>query len=130
MQINDIVVSGRLVDDVDYSSTKNGSPMATFKIANNRGKIVNYFRIASFGKTADYAHKYLKKSQRLNVQGVLNHHEQHAKDGWHDYYTIIANTFDPVSRRKQSKSTRDLYSKIDSLTSKVDKVSKATGSVK
>lgn len=125
MQINTVVLAGRLAKDVDYKATDNGTPIARFTLANTRKGKVQYFIIVSFGKVADYCHKYLKKGERVTVQGRLNHHERKNKDGsYNDYYTIVASTFDPIHRKPQDKSERDIYSKLDSLTAKVDHASK------
>lgn len=74
--MNMVVLLGRLVRDPSYSEVENGKGkyhIASFFLAvpRNFTKGVNYIKITTFGKQADFAKEYLSKGKRVAVQGEL-----------------------------------------------------------
>ena len=74
--MNMVVLIGRLVRDPSYSEveTEKGKyHIASFYLAvpRNFNKGVNYIKITTFGKQADFARDYLTKGKRVAMLGEL-----------------------------------------------------------
>lgn len=74
--MNMVVLIGRLVRDPSYSEveTEKGKyHIASFYLAvpRNFNKGVNYIKITTFGKQADFARDYLTKGKRVAILGEL-----------------------------------------------------------
>lgn len=92
MMTNTIIIDSRLTTNVNYSATKNGTPMATFAVANNRKHSTNFFNVVCYSFLADYAHNYLSKAQKCGITGVMEHN---IKPNGKQYYNIVARNLDP-----------------------------------
>jgi single-strand DNA-binding protein len=79
MDINKVVLIGRLVRDADLKYTKAGSPVSKFSIACNKKRKqgedwvdeVNYFDIVLWGRTAESLNQYLLKGKQIAIDGEL-----------------------------------------------------------
>ncbi len=74
--INQIVIAGRLTADSELKTTKTGSNVCNFNIANNRksatgGEETTFMEVVIFGKYAQIMHPYLKKGVTLDVIGKV-----------------------------------------------------------
>lgn len=76
--LNNVQLSGRLAQDVEFKTTANGVQIAQFNIAvqrnykNQQGEYdADFFRVIAFRSTAEVAANYLKKGDRVNVAGRL-----------------------------------------------------------
>lgn len=126
MQINNLTLSGRLASDVTYQATKNGVPKAKFDVANTQKDKTEFYPVISFGKTADYCHKYLTKGQRLTIVGRIHHYAKKIdNDNYDDYWSVIARTFDPVhAKSHETQAEKKLFKNNEVLTKRLDKISK------
>jgi len=87
--MNTVMVTGNLTREVELRTSPGGTAVANIRIGvNGRRKEgeewvdkPNFFSIATFGKSAENAFKYLKKGRRILVQGRLDWSEWEAKDG-------------------------------------------------
>lgn len=87
--MNTVVVTGNLTREVELRTSPGGTAVANLRIGvNGRRKEgeewvdkPNFFSVATFGKSAENAFKYLKKGRRILVQGRLDWSEWEAKDG-------------------------------------------------
>lgn len=128
--INDVNVDGRVSNDIKYTATKNGLPVARFNFANSyinkkKEQKTQFLMVTAYSKTADYCHKFLKKGQRAFINGRIDKKTTKDKDGqYHDFSSIIAQMVDPINHKSQTKSTRDIYAKMDKLNNKLNKISK------
>jgi len=84
--INNCFVLGNLTKDVELKYTKNGTPVCNFSIANNQDyskdgkeiKQVNFFDIQCWNNLSEVCNKYLKKGNKIAVEGQLK------QDRWMD----------------------------------------------
>ncbi len=74
---NRVILVGRLVADPEVRYTPDGIPIAIFRIAVNRPvrrgaeQQVDYFRIVTFRRLAEFAQSYLTKGRLILVEGKL-----------------------------------------------------------
>ena len=83
---NVAVLEGRLVGDPELRYTQNGTALCRFSIANNNDyykddelqKQVNFIDVTTWAKLAEQCSEYLKKGNRIIVNGRLK------QDRWQD----------------------------------------------
>lgn len=99
---NNIIVIGRLTKDPEirvFTNSENKSTtIARFTVAvdkRNKDKGTNFFSCVAFGKTAEFAEKYLKKGTKMVVSGEMNNETYQATDG--DKRTIWEITVDQMT---------------------------------
>ena len=83
MDMNLVVMIGRLTADAKISSTRNGNTVASFSIAVN-GLLkdeVDYFDIEYYGKGAESIGVYLKKGKQIDLWGRLKQERWQNNDG-------------------------------------------------
>lgn len=89
VDINVVVLVGRLTRDCELKSTPQGTSVCRFSIAVNRRKRtgdrwedeVSYFDVVLWGRSADTLNPYLQKGRQVSVEGELrqNRWEQDGK---------------------------------------------------
>lgn len=91
--MNKIIVSGRLVRDVEIGDTKNGIRRALFTIAsNNKTKDAEgnlqaiFLRCIAWRQNAEIIAKYLKKGDSIICFGYLTQRAVQKTDGTTQYY--------------------------------------------
>jgi single-strand DNA-binding protein len=80
------VLEGRLVSDPELRYTQNGTALCSFSIASNNDyykdeelqKQVNFVDITTWAKLAEQCNEYLKKGNRIIINGRLK------QDRWQD----------------------------------------------
>ena len=76
VRMNQIIVSGRLVDDVVERTSGKGTKFAAFKIAWNKrtkdGDKALFFDVTAFEQSAEFAKKNFKKGSPVEVVGELD----------------------------------------------------------
>lgn len=106
MNINNVVLVGRLTKDVDVQPTNNGGSMATFTIAVNRNyKNANneyeadFINCVAFNHSANYLAKYTHKGQVVAITGRLQVNVKDNNMGGRTYFTNVV--CENVSSMKQ-----------------------------
>lgn len=82
--MNTIVLIGRLTADPESRTSASGLNVTTFTLAvDRRGKEkkTDFFRCVSFGKTAELIERYIKKGNRLAVEGSMQSEQYEDKNG-------------------------------------------------
>jgi single-strand DNA-binding protein len=77
--INRVYLIGRLTRDPELRYTQGGTSIANFSVANNRTytvqnerkESVSYFNCVAWGKPGEVIAQYLKKGQRIALEGRL-----------------------------------------------------------
>ncbi len=94
--MNKFIGKGRLVADPDvrYSTNSKGEQMAIarYRLAINRkGKDAgaDFINCVAFGKSGEFAEKYLKKGQEILIEGEVRTGSYDNKDGQKVYTTDI-----------------------------------------
>ena len=110
--MNNIQLLGRLVKDADLtrgSKTKKG--YTRFTLAVPRGKDeTDFINCIAFDKTGELVSEYVKKGQRLLVEGSLNVRNAEDKDGNKVTYTnvIVSRIHFIESAKKEDETSDDL----------------------
>ena len=86
--MNCIFITGNLVRDPEYRTTKDGKTVTNFTIAVNRRQKnsqgqseADFFRVAAWGNLADPCQKYLSKGKKVCVIGSVSVHTYTGNDG-------------------------------------------------
>jgi len=89
--INRVILKGRLTKDPELKSTSKGTYFCRFTLASNRSVYnrqtneskdeVGFFDCTAWGKPAEILNRFVKKGQRLIVEGHLNWSAWEGQDG-------------------------------------------------
>ena len=103
--MNTVIMMGRLTKDPDFRVTANGKVLATFTLAVNRKyekDVADFLPIITFGKTAEFTEKWLKKGMQIIVVGRIQVRKWETKEGENRYSTeIIAEEVEFADSKKQ-----------------------------
>jgi len=98
MDLNKVMLIGRLVRDPELRSLPSGRSVATFSIATGRNwtdqqgqkqKQTEFHNIVMWGKIGEIAHQYLHKASKIYIEGRLQTREWTGQDGVKRYRTEI-----------------------------------------
>ncbi len=98
MNLNKVLLIGRLTADPQLRSTKGGQSVATFSLATNRQwtdknnqkqEAVEFHNIVVWGKQAEIAAKYLLKGQVCYIEGRMQTRSYEDKQGVKKYTTEV-----------------------------------------
>lgn len=90
MDLNKVMIIGRLTRDPELKSLPSGRSVASFSVATNRQwkdqggqvqKQVEYHNLVAWGKQAEIASQYLKKGSQVYVEGRLQTRDWTGQDG-------------------------------------------------
>jgi single-strand DNA-binding protein len=99
------MLMGRIVKDPDFRVTADGKVLATFTLAVNRKyekDVADFLPIITFGKTAEFTEKWLKKGMQIIVVGRIQVRKWETKEGENRYSTeIIAEEVEFADSKKQ-----------------------------
>lgn len=85
--MNVVCLVGRVVADPEVKTLASGSVLASMRIAVDRPVAkdaevtADFISLSAFGKTAEFASKYITKGQKISVQGRLQIRDYTDKDG-------------------------------------------------
>jgi len=99
MDLNKVMIIGRLTNDPQMRSTQTGQNVTSFSIATNRRwnnkstgqqqEDVQFHNIVAWGKVAEICSQYLKKGSKVYVEGRLQTSDWEGQDGNKRYKTEI-----------------------------------------
>lgn len=114
MNVNHVVVAGRVVHTPDVSGTKSGKIKVRLSLATNKywysearekKEKVTFHNIIAYGSTASLIEKFVEKGQVVLVIGELDNYSYEGKDGTTKYRSeIIARTIQLGQRAKSKDS--------------------------
>lgn len=94
--MNKIIICGRLTRDPEIRNTAGGSSVARYSLAVDRrfkkdgDPSADFFDCVAFGKSAEFAEKYLKQGTKMIVTGRMQQDNYTNKDGQKVYsWTLI-----------------------------------------
>lgn len=116
-----IIIAGNLGNDPEMRYTPSGQAVTNFSVATNRQytasngeqvKETTWFRISTWGKTAEVCNQYLRKGSRVLVEGRLNSDPAtggprtfQRRDGTYGAsYEVTANTVRFMSTRSEDEA--------------------------
>ena len=79
--MNNVQLLGRLTKDVELAKTKSKKTYARFTLAVPNGEDAMFIDCVTFDKLAETIEKYVKKGNRLLVEGSINVSTYEDKDG-------------------------------------------------
>lgn len=83
--MNRVFLTGRLTKDPDIRVTQTGTAVGRYSLAVDTGygenRQTNFFDCVTFGKTAQFVEKYLKKGMKIFVSGELQQRSYQNRDG-------------------------------------------------
>lgn len=98
--INVVVLMGRLTADPELKQTANGTAVASFSIAVDRGfankqtgeRQADFINIVAWRQTAEFICKYFRKGSMIAVEGSLQSRSYEDKEGKkRTVYEVVAN---------------------------------------
>lgn len=108
--LNQVMVVGNLVRDMELKYTSGGMPIGSFSIANNRPKKTdgqwseeaNFFDVTVFGKVSEALQQYLVKGKKVGVSGELKQDRWQNQEGQNrSKVQIIARDIQLLGGREQ-----------------------------
>ena len=83
MNVNCLLMTGRVTKDAEQITTKKGTSMSKFRLAVNdrRSEDTLFMNVVCFGKMAESLNQYLLKGRLVSVQGKLKCDEYEDKEG-------------------------------------------------
>lgn len=74
--LNKIIIIGRLTRDPEIRQTNAGTSVCSFSIANNKAvkgaEAVSFFNVTAWGKLGEVVAQYMKKGNRIAIDGRLS----------------------------------------------------------
>jgi len=97
MDLNSVVLIGRLTRDAELKTTSSGFAVSNFSIAVNYRKkqgdgwedVANFFDVTLFGKQAETLHQYLVKGKQVAISGELRQDRWVQDDGQNRSKVVI-----------------------------------------
>lgn len=116
--INNVVLVGRLVRDVDLKYTNSGRAATNFTLAVNRDfkneqgvNEADFISCAAFGKQAENMARFLAKGSLIGVEGRISTRSYQAKDGKTVYVTeVITSKIGFLESKKQGNTSQQTNS--------------------
>jgi len=112
--INNVVLVGRLVRDIDLKYTNSGRAATNFTLAVNRDfkneqgvNEADFISCAAFGKQAENMARFLGKGSLIGVEGRISTRSYQAKDGKTVYVTeVITSKIGFLESKKQGNTSQ------------------------
>ncbi len=122
--INNVVLIGRLVRDVDLKFTNSGKAATNFTLAVNRDfkneqgeNEADFISCAAFGKQAENMARFLGKGSLIGVEGRISTRSYQSKDGKTVYITeVITNKVTFIESKKQGNTSQQTNSNFGDVT--------------
>ncbi len=98
MDLNKVMLIGRLTRDPELRNTPGGKSVASFSIATSRGwtdaqgqkqRQSEFHNIVMWGKLAEIANQYLRKASQVYIEGRLQTRDWTGQDGVKRYRTEV-----------------------------------------
>lgn len=110
--MNVFIGIGRLTRDVDVRESTSGSKIARYTLAIDRGyraeegqPTADFIPCTCFGKTAEFAEKYLHKGMKIAIEGRIQTGSYEKDDGTRVYTTdVIVNRHEFVESRNNNSA--------------------------
>lgn len=116
MDMNIVVLSGRLTNDPIVNEYKNGH-MARFNLAvNGVNDKVDFVPITAWNESAKTIGKYLKKGSRISVEGSINCFSTKKEDGtWNNGFNVSLHRFYFLDSKKDKSLNEEMIEEKKTL---------------
>lgn len=117
MSLNRVTVMGRITRDIELRWTRSEKAVTSFSIAvapdRNDGE-TDFFDVTVWGKTAEFAAKYLGKGRNIVVDGRLSTRQWEDKDGnKRKSVEIIANSLYFADSKKEDAGNGGTWQELE-----------------
>lgn len=129
MNLNKVILIGRLTRDPETRTTPNGQNVASFGLATNRvwtdnagnkQEKTSFHNIVTWGKLADLCQQYIKKGQEVYIEGRMDSRSWEDPQGNKKNRTdIIAQTVQFGSKPRGTEASDSSFEK-NTKTKKID----------
>ncbi|MCK4777020.1 MAG: single-stranded DNA-binding protein [Actinomycetia bacterium] len=130
MDINKVILIGRLTKDPELKYTPDGIPVATLRIAVNRlqnrdgVREADFFNIVVWRKLAEICSEYLKKGKLIGVDGRLRMRNWTTNEGQQrSTIEVVAQNIqflERMSKPQEAAAGEDLLNKAEEVIDKND----------
>lgn len=120
--LNNVVLIGRIVNDLEIKKTGSGKSVLKFRIAVNRKfnkDEADFINCIAWDKTADFMSNYLNKGSLVSIEGRIETGNYKDKDGKTIYTTdVVVDRLQALESRKQREEyqNNNHYQNNDSST--------------
>lgn len=119
--MNKAFLSGRLTRGPETRVTQDGQTTITrFSIAVDRNREeADFLNVTTFGKTAEFAEKYLRKGQKVIVEGRIRAEQYTDRDGQKKTsFYIIGDRLEPCEKKQtEQEKEQNGFVGLDALDS-------------
>lgn len=106
--MNNVQLLGRLTKDIDLAQTKSKKVYGRFTLAVQNGEDAMFIDCVAFDKLAETIEKYVKKGNRLLVDGSINVSTYEDKDGNKRKSTnVFVNKITFIESAKKDETKKD-----------------------
>ena len=122
--INNVVLMGRIVNDLELKATQSGLSVVSFRIAVDRKyskgeKQTDFFDIVAWRNHAEFICKYFRKGSLIALEGELQTRSYQTKDGANRTVTeVIVKNVSFTGERNTGERTKDQI--MDDLNAMVE----------
>jgi single-strand DNA-binding protein len=92
LNVNKVILGGRLTNDPELKVTPNGINVATFSMAVNRrgaGDKADFFNVQAWRGTAEFVTKYFRKGSSIMIVGTIQNRQWQDQNGQKHFATDI-----------------------------------------
>ena len=122
--INNVVLMGRIVNDLELKTTQSGLSVVSFRIAVDRKyskgeKQTDFFDIVAWRNQAEFICRYFRKGSLIALEGELQTRSYQTKDGANRTVTeVIVKNVSFTGERNTGERTKDQI--MDDLNAMVE----------
>lgn len=122
--INNVVLMGRIVNDLELKTTQSGLSVVNFRIAVDRKyskgeKQTDFFDIVAWRTQAEFICRYFRKGSLIALEGELQTRSYQTKDGANRTVTeVLVNKASFTGERNTGERTKDQI--MDDLNAMVE----------
>lgn len=121
--MNKVILTGRLTADPDIRSTTDGKIVARYRLAVPRRykkdgeQQADFISCITFGKSADFAERYLKKGVKICVSGRIETGYYTNKDGKTVYTTeVVVEEHEFCEKKNSPSGSEEADTSFDDVT--------------
>ena len=124
--MNSVALTGRLTRDPEVRYTQSQTAVATFTLAvdrpfsRDRENNADFIRITAFGKSAEFAEKFLNKGRLVGVTGRIQTGSYTNKEGQKVYTTDVVIDDQEFAESKNASGGGDSYSQAPAQSAPSD----------
>ena len=109
--MNKVILIGRLTRDPEVRTSQDGKLVARYTLAVNKAdNKADFIRCVTFGKSAEFAEKYLHKAVKILIEGRLQTGSYTDRDGRKVYTTdVIVERHEFVESKEAAERNEDAF---------------------